>query len=146
MGFEDSPSISEYAHGLSANLSDPNRNKRRAWIVIAILSFIVLFLSVIAFLQSNSFAISGGTGTLTGRVISERNQPIEAEIIILGTEIKETTNKDGNFIILGVPSGNRSVAILYRESGWEYPITIYPGQVMDMGEIKFIPTTEPVNQ
>ena len=53
---------------------------------------------------------------------------------------------DGNFKILGVPCGNRSVAILHHNSGWEYPITVNPGQVTHIGEIKFIPTTEPADQ
>jgi hypothetical protein len=42
-----------------------------------------------------------------------------------------------------VPAGARSVVI--ANSGWgsEYPVQVVPGQVSQLGEIKFVTTQEP---
>ena len=145
MGFQDSPSLGDYSNGLPSELPDPSRKQKGAWGIIAFLSIIVLVLLGITFLRSGVAAVVAGTGTITGKVLGEQNQPIEAEIIVLGTEIEGMANPEGYFEISGIPAGHRSVAVVYEDSGWEFPTKVNPGQVTHMGELRFTVTAEPGN-
>jgi hypothetical protein len=145
MGFQESPSLEDFSNGLHSELPDPSKKRKGIWSIIAVLSLIVIVLLVITFFRSGGAAVVAGTGTITGIVLGEQNQPVEAEIIVLGTEIEGMANSEGYFEISNIPAGHRSVAVIYEASGWDFPTKVNPGQVTHMGELRFTVTAEPDN-
>ena len=145
MPLEESPSLNNYKQGLPIEKHRPRNQRKIAWTFIVFLSIITLSLALVLHLKNQPVEIFIGSGTITGEVVGERNQPVEAKIVILGTEIEGESNLEGYFEIQNVPAGNQSVVILYQGSGWEYLTTITPGQVTNIGKIKVIPTSEPNN-
>ena len=143
MPLEESPSLDQYKQGFQLDNRKPQNTRRVAWIIIAILSFISISLATFIFINNQSFEKYAGTGTVTGLVVGERNQPIEAKVLILGTEIEGESDIEGFFEINEVPTGEQSVVVLYQGIGWENSITIISGQVTNIGRIKVIPTSEP---
>ena len=140
---EDSPALEDYQGGTLPPERGPSR--LRGWIRVAILllGLAALAMSAILFLQSDLPAQIAGTGEIAGRVVGEDNQPLEAEIVVLGTEITTKADAQGQFLVRDVPAGDRSIAILHRYSGLEYPATVRTGQTTDLGEIKLVATSEP---
>lgn len=50
------------------------------------------------------------TGTITGRVTNEANEPlVGVQIVVTGTNVEGVTNSEGRYLILGVPAGARQI-------------------------------------
>jgi hypothetical protein len=145
MPLEESPSLNKYKQGLPLEISKPKNRRVVTWIIIAVLFFITIALALFLYFKNHTIVNYTGDGIVTGQVVGERNQPIEAQILILGTDIEGVSDIDGYFEISEVPVGDHSIVILYQGSGWEYPTTISTGQVTNIGKIKIVPTSEPIN-
>ena len=143
MSLEKSPSLDQFQDGMPSKLPDQKSKRKRIFTIMMTLVVIIITLGIINFLQSDTAAILSGTGTITGIVVDENGDPIEAEIYVLGTKVDGLADSDGYFIIDGVPSGNQSIAVAYQGSGFEYPVFIQPGESTKLGEIRFISTLEP---
>src|SRR5690606_42076878 len=71
---------------------------------------ISLFL-FLAMLTNLAFA---QTGSISGQVIDETNEPvIGASILLSGTTIATSTDVNGNYILSGVPAGIQTLIIRY---------------------------------
>src|SRR5690606_20663165 len=71
---------------------------------------ISLFL-FLAMLTNLAFA---QTGSISGQVIDETNEPvIGASILLSGTTIATSTDENGNYTLSGVPAGNQTLIIRY---------------------------------
>ena len=144
MGTENSPSLDEFAQGMPLELPDPSKKRKRLWTIIGILSAIALMLAGNMFVISDTAAILAGTGTVTGVVVDENNQPMPgAEIYVLGSRVKGESDAYGFFEVQDVPAGSRSIVVACGGTGYEYPILVIAGESVDLGEVRFISTLEP---
>ncbi|RME07736.1 MAG: carboxypeptidase regulatory-like domain-containing protein [Anaerolineae bacterium] len=144
MPLVESPSLEDYAEGIpEGQPSSPKKRRKIVWGAIIILLALTFVLASIAFLQSESGALLTGRGTITGTVVDENGQPVAAEIYVLGTAIRGQADASGRFTIENVPAGTHALAVAYKGSGFEYPVTVNTGQVTELGELKFTSTLEP---
>ncbi len=112
-------------------------------IIIAILALTLLILLGVNFFTSPAARILSGKANVQGHVVDEHGLPVSARVIIFGTELSATTNPDGVFILNGVPAGSQMLVIAYNISAIEIPITVIPGQDMDIGQVQFKVTAAP---
>jgi hypothetical protein len=87
--------------------------------------------------------ILSGKANVQGRVVDEHGLPVSARVIIFGSELSATTNPDGMFILNGVPAGSQMLVVAYNISAIEIPITVMPGQDMDIGQVQVKVTAAP---
>lgn len=65
----------------------------------------ILFISLICYSQNR-------VGSINGRVTDNKSQPIETALVLVkGTNISEYTNEKGEYRLMNVPTGNRTVII-----------------------------------
>jgi hypothetical protein len=112
-------------------------------IIIAVLALILLILLGINFFTSPAVSILTGKANVQGHVVDEHGLPVSARVIIFGTELSATTNQNGVFTINGVPAGSQMLVVAYNISAIEIPITIIPGQDLDVGQVQFKVTAAP---
>lgn len=143
MKLEESPDIQDYQDPLLKPLPDPNLQKRRFRIVLLIFLLITLGLSFVSLLQTKKISTVWGTGSIRGVVLDPHGKPFMAEIYVLGTDVRSSTNPDGSFTISGIPSGERILVIADENIGNDYPVQVIAGKQIDIGEIRFIPTAVP---
>jgi hypothetical protein len=84
-----------------------------------------------------------GTMLVTGSVVNERNEPVQADVIIVGTRIKAKGDADGRFILRSVPEGRFDLIVSYQGSGREFLVDVVKGQPVDLGLIELVSTVEP---
>ncbi len=143
MSLEDSPSLDDIQDGFDASQKTSHGMKSPLRRIILALVVVAVIISGINLMRSDTVARMRGTGTLTGQVVDEKSEPLQADVIILGTEIQTTTNAEGNFTLSGVPAGTQSLIIGHQGAALEYPITLSAGETLNMGQIKFVSTLIP---
>ncbi len=143
MALENSPSLKEFEEGIPEKLPDPSAKKKTFRSVIFGLFGIVVLLLGVSFAQSSTAELLTGKGGLIGVVLDENNQPFEAYIFILGTELETKADSEGNFLIENVPAGTRSLVIANDFAGYEFPVNVVAGKNIDIGQLQFIATAVP---
>ena len=135
MSFEESPSLDLYKDGLPENLPDPSR--RRALFRILILASLVLVfgLALVSLWQNGVLA---GTGSVTGAIFDDQGRPVQAELSVAGSNAFAAADENGFFVIDGVPAGDQSLVVGYRAIGREVRIRVVAGQIVDIGEFRFM--------
>jgi len=145
MAYEQSPSLKIYEEGLpSAPPPDTSARRKWLWVIITVLAVTTVALSVVTFARSTAAALLVGTGTVTGKVVDEADQPIAAEIFVLHTNIEARTNSDGIFELRGVPAGQQAIVVAYQGAGREIPVTVIAGARVDIGAIQLTATAFPI--
>ncbi|MCD4802431.1 MAG: carboxypeptidase-like regulatory domain-containing protein [Anaerolineales bacterium] len=141
MSFNESPSLKEYEQGIPRNQKDPAKKKKFIRILIAVLAVISISLWIWAMSDSGAINVLLSNGTIKGRVVSEDGSPLKGEVFVLGMEKEVFTDNDGYFEIGGVPSGYQTFIVAHNGAAEEYPVQVQPGEVSDLGEIRFIIVT-----
>jgi len=142
MTFDQSPSLNEYKDGLSGKKrNEERRNKIKSFLII--LAGLILAAGIYNFTQSDTAASLLGKGSLTGIVVNEKNQPLEARIFVPGTDIQGQTNSDGQFTLDNIPTNTETIVIGISGAGHEIPVEIQPGNLTNLGQIKFVSTLTP---
>lgn len=145
MAYERSPSLKTYGEGLpSSPPPDTSAQRKWFWVVITVLAVTTVALAVITFARSTTAAILVGTGTVTGKVVDESNQPIVAEVFVLHTNIEAKSNADGIFEIHGVPAGPQSVVVAYQGAGREIMVDVVAGAQVNIGTVQLTATAIPM--
>lgn len=142
MNFEQTPSLKDFKHGLQEDLP-PKKRLSLPQLVILVLLVTVIGLSVIVFVRSDSLQLARGVGSIRGIVVDERGQPFQAEIYILGSEIFSRADSNGYFEISGVPAGKQYLIVADERVGHEFQIAVLPGEVLDVGTLRFVSTATP---
>lgn len=133
---ERSPSLEEYKDGMPEQLPDSSRRRKRAWIIIAVLSVLALAFGVVNLVRSDAFTRLAGVGGVKGTVVDEKGQPLAAEIFVLKTDLTAQADAAGNFEIQGVPAGDQTLVVGYSARGIEVPVRIAGGETRDLGQIQ----------
>jgi hypothetical protein len=97
----------------------------------------------ISFFTSPAVSILSGKANVQGHVVDEHGLPVSARVIIFGTELATTTDRNGVFILNSVPAGSQMLVVAYNISAIEIPINVIPGQDMDVGQVQFKVTAAP---
>lgn len=142
MNFEQSPSLKDFKHGLQED-QPPKKRLTLPQLVILVLLVIVIALTVVAFVRSDSQQLVRGVGSVRGSVVDEQGQPFQAEIYILGTEIFSKADSNGYFEISGIPAGKQYLIVADERVGHEFQIAVLPGEVLDVGILRFVSTATP---
>jgi hypothetical protein len=123
----------------------PDRPDRRNVfrMIIAVLVVILLVLLGVNFLDSPAARVLSGRGSVQGQVVDEHGQPASARVIIFGADLSTTTGQDGTFTLSGVPAGSQTLVVAYHISAVEIPITVVPGQDINVGQVQFKVTAAP---
>jgi hypothetical protein len=138
MSLQDSPSLEYYKDGYR-DAPDPNKGKKRTWIIIGALGALVVVLGVFAFLQSGGGVLLSGKGTVTGYAVDEEGNPIRVEVLIFDTNILEVSDEEGYFIIRDVPAGKQSVIVAADEIASEVEVYVVAGTENTVGTVT-VPT------
>ncbi len=143
MAFENSPSLDDFQNGIPKKL--PGRSSRRNRVVIlsVLLVFMLLVLLAVTILQSNNATMFAAKGSISGQAIDANGYPFHGDILIMGTDLKTSTQADGSFLIEGVPSGSRVLVLANDYSGYEFPVQVIAGDTVAIGQIQFMPTATP---
>ena len=141
MSFNESPSLKEYEQGIPRKQKDPAKKKKFTRILIAVLAVISIFLWIWVMSDSGAINVLLSNGSIKGRVVSEDGSPIKSEVFVLGMDEEVLTDNDGYFEIGGVPSGYQTFIVAHNGAAEEYPVQVQPGEVSDLGEIRFIIVT-----
>jgi len=140
---EDSPSLDSYQQGIPDALPDPARGRKRFRLVLAALFLVVLGLGAYALLKSPTGAAVLGRGEITGQVVSGDQQPIPAEMVILGTDLKNIAQPDGSFRFSGIPAGEVILVVGWQGQAVEVPAAVPAGGQVDVGQIILQTTATP---
>jgi hypothetical protein len=143
MPLEDSPAVEVFKEGLSSKVPDPSGRRHRLRVVILVLLLVVLVLGVIKVVTGPVGVALRGTGQVQGRVIDDHQQPIPAEIFVLGTQFSTRCDANGAFTLTEIPAGTLSLVATYRGQGVEQQIQLNVAQVLDVGEIRVAATALP---
>lgn len=142
MTFDQSPSLNDYKDGLSGKKRNQERRKKIQRILVVLAGLILVF-GIFNFTQSDTAAALLGKGSLTGIVVNEKNQPLEARIFVPGTDIQGQTNLDGEFTLENIPTNTESIVIGISGAGHEIPVRIQAGNLTNLGQIQFVSTLTP---
>jgi len=94
-------------------------------------------------MRSSSAELLVGTGTVTGRVVDEKNRPLEADIFVLRTSIEARSSEDGSFELQGVPAGQQAIVVAHQGAGREFSVVVVAGSRVDMGLLQLTATAVP---
>jgi hypothetical protein len=141
---DKSPSLDDYKQGFPDKPPvSPNR-RRRVYILIAASNiFVLVALMLFVFIKSNPGQILGGSGTVSGRVVGLDGAPQVAEIIIMNTDLKTSSDGYGKFQLQDVPGGRQSLIVIIGISGYEFPVDVRSGSSVEMGDLRIVPTPGP---
>jgi len=143
MPFENSPSLDAYKNGMPERPRRSSTEHRRVWLVIAVLSVVVVLLLGVNLWDAPAVTHLRGTGTVTGQVVNERGDPIQAEIFVLKTALDAQTDDQGYFTLKQVPAGEQILVIAYLGVGREVRTVVASDTVTDLGRIQFASTRVP---
>lgn len=142
MNFEQSPSLKDFKNGLQEDLPLKKRLSLPQRVILVLL-VTVIGLSVVVFVRSDNQQLVRGVGSVRGTVVDEQGQPFQAEIYVLGTEILSKTDSNGYFEISSVPAGKQYLIVADERVGHEFQIAVLPGEVLDVGTLRFVSTATP---
>jgi len=142
MNFEQSPSLKDFQHGLQEDLP-PKKRLSLLQMVILVLLVTVFALTAVVFVRSDNQQLVRGVGSVRGSVVDEQGQPFQAEIYILGTDILSKADSNGYFEISSVPAGKQYLIVADERVGHEFQIAVLPGEVLDVGTLRFVSTATP---
>lgn len=143
MGLEESPALESYAEGLPPPPADDGTGRRWLRVALGILGLAAVALILFGLLRSSADAWLRGTGAVSGIVVDAANAPVTAEVFVLQSEIEAVTDSLGQFELVGVPAGERSVVVAYQGMGREFPVTVVAGGKVDLGRIQVVATAVP---
>jgi len=139
----NSPSLQEYKDGIPEKRRDPNVRKKTLRLVLLVFFVIVLSLLFMLFLNTSLGARLTNRGTLTGQVVDSQDQPLIAQVFVLGAAHPVKTAADGSFTYKNAPAGNRYLTIAYHGKVVEYQVQVQAGAIVDLGNIIFTITSPP---
>lgn len=143
MAFEKAPSLEDFEDGISSDLPEPAKKRKRMNRFILVLLGLVVLLISFSFLQSNASEILAGRGGLSGTVYDDNGKPFQGYIFILGTELETQTDEEGRFLIEKVPAGARILVVANDYAGYEFPVVVTAGETTDIGQLQFTSTATP---
>lgn len=143
MGFENSPKIDEFSGGIPPKLIDQKSRRRWFWLLFSILSLLLIALLTVRLIQSGGVDLLKSTGSISGMIVDEGGEPVQAEIIVFNTDRYAVTESDGKFILDDVPTGNQVVVVGYQGAGFEFPVQVNAGVSTSMGQIQILTTAVP---
>ncbi len=140
---EDSPSLDTYQQGIPQSLPDPSLKKKRLRVVIILMLVLVAGLSAFSLVRSSTGAAILGRGDIVGQVQGPDRQPVPAEMVILGTDLKNSCQPDGSFRFSDVPAGQVTLVIGWQGQAVEVPALVPAGGQVDVGTIQLQSTLTP---
>lgn len=143
MPLVDSPDLEDYSGGIPAKKPEPKNRSLTMRLLIGTLAVIIIILGIINYAQSRNFALVTGRGNVTGKVIDTAGDGIPAEIIVFGTNIKDTADENGYFTLSGIPQGKQRLYITYAGQAIEQTIQVYAAETEDVGTLRIITTLMP---
>ena len=143
MPHEDSPAIESFTEGVPEPVQEPISRRKRLWVIIAILVLLALLLLAGNMLHSRSLSPKSGSGIVVGQVVDDHNQPIQADVFILGSKTTIKSGVDGQFELRNAAAGSQDLVVTYQGGAKEFLIMIKNGETLDMGSIRMAATAEP---
>ncbi len=144
MSLQDSPSLEDFQAGLQAG-SQRQHNPSGARIAIYLLLAAITGLFLVTFVTSRNQSPRRGTASITGKVVDEFQQPVPAEVMVLGTELRTNANAAGEFTLTGLPPGNVMLLVGYGEMAFQFPYQLQAGETFDVGIIQYTTTQIPLD-
>jgi hypothetical protein len=143
MPLEDSPKVEQYSNGIPDPLPDRQGKKKQSWTVIWVLAALAVVLAGVLFFRSDTFSGIMGVGVVNGQVIDQTGKPVQAQIMIEGTQLTSPTDVNGQFSLANVPAGDRLLVAGYQGMGFEVPVQIPAGGTVNVGQVRVSATAEP---
>lgn len=137
MPLEKSPSLENFGEILPESQPTPPSPKRSTRVLLLLIVLLLGFLFIPSLLPREWMLNLSGAGQVRGIVLNESGQPLQGEVLILGSKAHSALQPDGSFLLEKVPAGPQRLVILDAYTGIEIPITIIAGQMLDVGIIHF---------
>jgi hypothetical protein len=137
MSLSNSPSLNEYKNGIPDKPKD-HPGRRKAFRII-LSAFLVLsaVLLIYSYLQSDAASLLVGKGSLTGQVVDEQGNVLNARVFVMGVDRPVDVRLDGSFTYGNIPAGERSLVIAYNGTAAEYSVLVKAGTTIDVGRLIF---------
>lgn len=143
MSLQNSPGFDQVKYDGESDSSVPKKGRRRVWGIIIVLFLILISLVFINYRGRAEINALRGRGSVSGFVVDEKGNAVNAEIILAGTDLRTMTDETGKFLLTDIPEGQRVLVVGYDLTGWEYPVTVIAGQTMEIGRISVVTTQTP---
>jgi hypothetical protein len=149
MPFDDSPSLDTVAHGFQELPPPPPKKtwltpgRKRLYALGLVMVLALLALLIFNGSQDNLLSRTKALGAVSGQVLDEKDQPAQAEVLILGVLGPTKTDAQGKFVLSGLPAGQYTLVAGYQGSAREFPVTIITDQVVELGSLRLVSTAVP---
>jgi len=143
MSLQNSPGFDQVKLEDDSGSSDPRKRRRGVWGIIIVLFLILIGLVFVNYFGKAEINTLRGKGAVSGFVVDEKGNGVQAEIIVAGTDLQTMTDETGRFLLGDIPEGQRVLVVGYDLTGWEYPVTVISGQTMEIGQISVVTTQTP---
>ncbi len=143
MSLQNSPGFDQVELDDVSHPPEPKNRRGVVWGMIIVLVLIVIGLAVLNIWGGAEITALRGVGSLSGFVVDEKGNGVQAEIIVAGTNLQTMTDESGKFLLADIPEGQRLLVVGYDQTGWEYPVTVIAGQTMDVGRVSVVTTETP---
>ena len=143
MPVEDSPKLEQFSQGIPEHLpGGPRKMTPVRWVLVGLIVAAVA-LGAANLIRRGALAGLASSGTVTGWVLDETGQPVQAEAFWVGSTDRAAADAAGRFTLAGVPPGEQVVVVAYRMLGREVPVTVQAGQTHDVGVVRVNSRTRP---
>lgn len=143
MSMENSPSLNDNGEISPNPIKQISAKQQRLRRIIAILLAVMFVVGSLNLIQQLNPPAIPDTGIVRGAAINEQGNPFKGYIYVEGTTLEASTNPDGSFEVINVPSGIRMIVVADDVIGREFIATVTAGQVTEMGTLQFQTTAEP---
>ena len=141
MKTQDAPSVKDYSAGILKESTSLLANRQQYyWLLGILITLVFLLLGIIGF-QNLDFSVFTKKGVVYGQVTDGKNNPLKADVFILGTNARVKADKEGYFKLTNVPVGEQTIILAYEKVGIEIDLEVAAKEEYDIGIIA-LPTNQ----
>jgi len=143
MSLDKSPTLNDFKDGLIQPEPGDSPGLKRIRAIMISLIVLIAFMSITLLFRSSILEVFSGYGTVYGNAINDNGAPFIGNVYVMGTDLQTTTDSSGYFELHNVPAGSNLVVIADQSIGYDYPVMIKSGEVVNIGVLRFKSTALP---
>ena len=133
MSLVDSPGFDQDKNGKFVEPDSPEQRSRKGWIRISVLFIVAIGLGIVNLFATGQGGLVLGHGAIEGKIVDELQQPLQAEVMVLGHPGTVWTDETGYFMLESIPSGSRTLLVGYMHAAQARQVVVNSGSTADLG-------------
>ena len=121
----------------------PRRNRKKTISIILILGVIAAGLVLFDMFSTQNSSSGNAMGAISGTVVNKQHTPVAADIFVLKDDSSTVADKNGEFLLKNVPTGDQKVIIAWQGMGKEIPVSINSYETLNIGTVEVEETQLP---